>query len=99
MVAPGSSSQEPAGPWVQNLHGFEAAFAEHGPHPLRRVVEDRAVADPLITQLADRPLDPGPGGERTEDGPARRTELEHPVTEALGLGQVVEQPKGKDHVE
>src|SRR5918992_4315289 len=61
------------------------------------VVEDRAVADHLVAQLANRALHPAPAREARHD--AARADLSHAPHVPVGVLLVVEVPKGEDDVE
>ena len=89
--------QEAAGHELLHVDPLEAGRSEEGAELAFVVVEDRAVVDPLVADLADRALEPGPTRE-ARDGRAA-TELEHPAGEAIGLVDVVEETEGDDDVE
>src|SRR5947209_16676640 len=82
-----------------NFDAVESAGAEHQLELPTAVVEGRAVADPLVAQLADGALDQRPGRERADHATAGRGEVEHLPGEQVRLGQIVEQADREDHLE
>ena len=97
MVVTACPDQEAAAHELLHLYSLEAGRPEEGAQLALVVVEDRAVVDPLVADLADRPLEPGPSWKAGDRGaPAER---QHPAGEPIGFIDVVEQSHGDDHVE
>src|SRR5207253_8170815 len=66
--------------------------------PVARVVEDRAVVDHLVTQLANRPLRPRPAWEARYDRAARSDQLSHSPDVHRRVLDVVEVAQRQDQL-
>ena len=90
--------EKSAAPRGQDVNPRETRIPEQVIEARPRVIEDRAVANPLVAHLPDRALDRGPGRERAHDATARHRQLGHPAREVGRVGEVVEEAEGQDHV-
>src|SRR3954451_19063890 len=97
MLLPEGPYEVAAARCCDDVDAAEAARTEHRPEAALGVVEDRAVVDDLVAELAHRPFEPGPLREARDH--LARAQLVHPAREVLRVRDVVEEAEGEHDVE